>query len=123
MEIARRNKILLGLALLLMAAADVYAIAGRVLQVNAPPMSLAKVVGASFIQALVLAGGYLYLAWLERQPRLELPPYGSFGSLRSRIVPILILVVIAGLGVSLFYNGVVCGDLPMPTVRGRGLCA
>ena len=108
---------------LLVLCADGYAVAVRMQQLTSSPLSGGKLVGAVVLQLAVVVGVGSYVAWLRGRPKLELPPYAPFDVWHSRLLPILALALLGAFSATLFYNGAVCGDKPLPTVRGVGLCA
>jgi tetrahydromethanopterin S-methyltransferase subunit E len=122
MQLSRTSTVAAGVAALLMVCADGYAIAARMQQLTSPPLSAAKLAGAVILQVAIVVGVCAYVAWLQSRSRLELPPYGPFDAWRSRLLPILSLALLGAFSATLFYNGAVCGDKPLPTVRGVGLC-
>jgi hypothetical protein len=122
MQLGRASAIAAAITAFLVLCADAYAIVVRVQQPSPSPLSGAKLLGATLLQVALVLGVAVYVAWLQAQPRLELPPYASSGAWRSRFLPILSLALLAAFSATLFYNGAVCGDRPLPTVRGVGLC-
>src|SRR5262245_51618393 len=122
MQPGRASAVAAAITALLVLCADGYAIVVRMQQVTPSPLSGAKVLGAALLQVALVVAVAVYGAWLQPQSRLELPPYAPSGAWRSRLLPILTLALLAAFSATLFYNGAVCGDRPLPTVRGIGLC-
>jgi len=104
-------------------AFDAYAFVSRMHEDSAPEVAWLKVAGAFLLQSAVLLVALGYLKFVGKRPRLELPPYGSFDSWQRRYMPVAILVVAAGFAGTLLYNGVLCGDRPLPSGRGVSVCS
>lgn len=122
MKVSRLAIFAASITALLLLGADGYAILVRAQQLPISDFAMGKVVLAIFLQTGMVLGAGTCAAWLQSRPKLKLPPYGSFEPLRSRLSPLLIVMLLGMFSASLFYNGAVCGDKPFPTVRGIGLC-
>jgi hypothetical protein len=106
-------------ALALLLAFDVHAIAQRYLGGSTEPIAWLKVVGAFLLQAFALAAGAAYAGFLGKSEAFNA---GEFSSWRIKALPIVALGVAAAFSVAMLYNGMVCGNQPLPAVRGAPSC-
>jgi hypothetical protein len=87
-------------------------------ELTPPQLSGVKLGSAVLLQLGIVVGVYAYVAWLKRHPF----PLSFHKAWHVRPIQILTIVWLGALSATLFYNGAVCGDKPLPTVRGVGLC-
>lgn len=107
------------LALLLF---DVYAVRAYVNAGWPGDVSWLKVFGALALQVLVIILAFTSFA-LIAQRRHEAKPQEPGSGPWYLPVPLVLALVLAALSATLFFNGLVCGNEPLPTSRGVSICA
>ena len=109
----------IALALLL---CDAYAIRAYVNAGWPGDVSLLKVLGALSLQVIVVMLAFASFALIAKR-RQEAKPREPGSSPWYLPAPLALAVGMAGLSVALFFNGLVCGNEPLPTSRGVSICS
>ena len=82
------------------------------------PLNLWKIAGAAAIQFAALTFAAWYALFLVRREGTGV----QYPSLRIRLLPFVVPVVLSLASVTLLENGLFCGDQPFPSIRGRPVC-
>src|SRR5438046_10445498 len=85
------------------------------------PLNPWKIAAAIVIQVFALAFTAWYAMFLVRPERSSKQPFGVV-SLRIRLLPFVVPVVLFLASVALLENGLLCGDLTFLSARGRSFC-
>ena len=105
-----------------LALCDAYAIRAYVGAGWPVGISWLKVVGAIAMQLLVIPLAFVSFA-LVAQRWQEPRPWEPGSAPWYLPAPLAVALVLATLSVALFFNGLVCGNKPLPTSRGIGICS
>ena len=85
-------------------------------------VSWLKVFGALALQVLVVVLGFISFS-LIAQRRQDAKPHEPGSAPWYFPFPLALAVGLAALSAALFFNGLVCGNEPLPTSRGVSICA
>lgn len=98
--------------------ADGYAVANRLIRVDADPVAWTKVFFALLLQLVAIGMTAGYFWFLSRYDKPDTRPNAILDTLRLRFAPLLIAGLLATFGYSMLYNGLNCGSHSFPINRG-----
>jgi hypothetical protein len=115
--------LLLFYSVVLLAAADLYAIVSRFLYSASDSIAWGKTTLAVVLQVVAAVLFFANVYWLSATKRKLFEPGEPYWwSLSWRVVPMFAAVVIASVGYQLLYNAWNCGTHPFPMNRATTTC-